>query len=1512
MSKKFTSFLVLAAALLLTVPAQAQFAKKQAKSSHVTAFKAGPQKAIDLKKARDARLKAESQVEGVAFTGKAFNLLANLEKAQEDKAALKKLMEQNFDAIKANKTLVTSTRIARDAALTPLKSGRRAGETGEVIDEHGIIISPAEGEEQVYTRAGEAYYSSDQSLYFTDQSGTVTIVETEDGTVYIKDIVSLSGLSTWVKGIKSGSTITVPIAQPVYYNGNYDATLSVRWGHVNAEGLFALAEEQPEVFTFTINDNVISLQGTAAYQQGVESDFMGIFWDDDNSFTGFGDAESVWTKIDVITHVDELPFTPSFDDVAIQASFAIIDANEDGKTWSFEGSNAKYTYNSSLAADDWLISPAIKLEAGKNYYFGIDAKCNGYTEKFEVMMGKEGDPILAQTVIDKTIVTNEDFITYENEFVTVAETGYYYIGIHAISDPDQWNLFVTNFVVKEGAAGTAPAAVTDLTVEQVPNEQKVAVSFNAPMKAVDGSYLRDNIAKIEILRNDEVIETMTDVAPGAAINYVDDVPALGLYTYQVIPYDANGAGQKSAIKEVMVVTAVNVPYTFDFSTEDVLDLFQIIDANEDGKTWAWNSTYASAFYSYNSSRSADDYMISVPVKLNAGKNYNVIVSARAGISSYPERFEVKIGKQATVDGLNQTVIEPTDVAVIEPTDYEGVFSVTEDGDYFIAVHAISDADMATLRVLSLTIEASADAKAPAAISDFTATPGAQGALEANLAFTAPSKAVDGSNLTGTVDVKVYRDNVLVNTLTDIAVGSATTWKDTDVEDGKSYTYYLVAANAAGDGLKSEKVSVFVGQDELNEIDGVEVTGTTANTISLSWNEATGVNGGYVDLDNVKYAVVSMHVEVYWIFSYLVVDDILGVVTGETSGTFNYATDEGEQGYKYFGVMASKNEEGLPEVGDQYAGGYNYWLVGAPYTLPFRESFVTDGEGYLVTGYSWAVEGSDDTAGFIVTDASDGDDAALMMTTVEEAGAVMLTSGKISLKGAANPTLLFDMKGVGVTTAEVLGSKDEGEWEIIKSVDVTSEYTTVNVPLIDHNGERFIRFAIATDIENPAIVVDMDEYDNPVYEYHDQLFIDNIKVMDLYQYNLKAEIEAPASVVAGKTAKVVATVINEGENPASNYKVTVKAGEKVLTTVLGSEELAPFAKDVIPVDFETSVFDEPGDVTLTATVEYDLDLNPDDNTATTIITIKKSTAPTPESFTATDKGNDGVDLAWTAPEIPEYTYVTEGFEIEDDLGGFTLIDADGDGYNWMSHMNVEGEQGQFITHTGNGCVFSQSYINNVGALTPDNWLVTPLAVLAGEFSFWACGQDPSYAAEHFAVYVSTTSATDPSAFTKVSDEFIATGEMTEYKVDLSAYAGQTGYIAIRHYNVTDMYYLNVDDVTYIPAFATSRAASAVSYNVYYEGNKIATVAGDKTSYTVPGDQITAGSRTFGLTAVYADGSESAPVTADVEVTTGINQIATDGKPVDIYAIDGKLVRRQAKSFDGLKGLYIVNGKKVLIK
>lgn len=1825
MSKKFTSLLVLVAAILLAVPVQAQIAKKAAKQQ-IAVLKTGPVKSVDFKKAKAAKMKSEAQLEGQAFTGKMFNYLqASLEKVQDDKVVLEKQMEENLRGVKNGKRFSllsdgkVSTMILSNPRVVTFNanqvSTRRASHRAEVVDAAGIITSPAEGEHKFYTRSGTAYYVSNNSVYSADQSGHVEIVECADGTIYIKDIVTRFAQGAWVKGTKTGNTITLAGAQPQLYNSNYDTTLSVNWATINAEG--DSYDRSTGDITFTVDDAA----GTITLNGSSEEKILGIFWDDDNAWSGYGDYGTVWTAdaeyepasttlvelpagaevaqwyaegtgstaipstvkvsfvgndvyvaglhadypdswikgtlngntvtfsslqfvgtyrgttpiwvvgadpqtsglteaftmtydalaktlsldagqlilfnaaedrmyylsyIDTLTlsqdaptepeaetaaPVDAVPYSNALNTAELFAQFGVLDSNKDGSTWIFSTDDGTfYRYHSTNPGDDWLISPAIKLEAGKAYHFAIDVASTSFPEKFEVLIGTEAKasaltiPVIAAT----ELTTKGEYITYQNEAVTVGETGYYHFGIHAISDADQYRLMVKNFLVEAGAEPTAPAAVNDFAVAQTPDKLEAVLSFTAPTKTVAGEELTENLTKVDVLRNGEVIKSITassinwdasaqgyenqqgvesfdlgdgvtatlagggnsntpkyydlgtalrmyakntltlkgtgikkvvftmtgndkqklltadkgdyaldgnvgtwtgsadevvfsvpdgsgnqariqsivveygeGVAPGSAISYVDNDEDLtiGTYVYQIIPYNASGAGLKSEEKSIFLSVALDVPHIFDFS-QNLLEWFQVIDNNADNKTWAWSESNG-AYYGYSSTNAADDYLISLPFNLKAGTSYNVIVNAKSG--GYPEKFEVKAGKTATVEGLTETVIPETTIAadVEGYNDYEGVFTPTEDGQYHFAIHATSDADMFNLSVSTLTIELAPLATAPAAIADLTATAGAEGALEATLAFTAPAKAINGDALTGNVDVKVYRDKVLVNTIEGVAPGAATTWKDTNIEASGTYTYYVVAANADGDGLKSEKVSLFVGEDVLGNVENITVTGTTANSISLSWDEVAGLNGGYVDKANVKYAAITFHVEQVWFFTSLIIDEVLGTVSGQTNGTFDYAVDEGEQDYKYFGVMALKADDALPEVGSEYDGGYTWALTGAPYDLPFLESFAGGQPTYSL----WAVDGSaENTLGLLAADASDADGGALAMTTVEEPGLVRLESARININGIANPTLLFDVKGVDVTTAKVFASKDDGAWEVIQTVDVTADYTTVKVPLLNAKGERFIRFAIGADIVNPAIVTDIDAYGDPVYEYHDLLFVDNIKVVDLYQYNLKADIKAQTSVVAGQKAKVVATVTNDGENAAEDYIVTIKAGEKVLTNVIANEPLAPFATDEITLDFETSVFDEAGAVALTVDVEFENELFPDDNSASTIITVKEPTAIAPASLAAVE-GAEGIELTWAMPadeqasaraaavltEEFEDTEVFEPFSLggitadvhTGSFGDWTLYDGNGItvyGFNGLEFPNAYQPaawqvvstaelpalaENNYTAHSGDQYLWSFCPADQSGAPAADHWLISPeLSGDAQTISFYARAITAKYGAETFEILASSTDNA-PESFTIVgTSRSLESTEWTEVTADLPA---GTRYFAIRHTS-TDIFGMFIDDVTFA---ANGEAPAPTSFNIYYNGEKIANVEGDKTSYTIAADKVALGEQTFAVSAVYANGTESRPVTATITVT-GIEQIAADGQVVDVYAVDGKLVRSQAKNLDGLKGIYIVNGKKVMVK
>ena len=160
--------------------------------------------------------------------------------------------------------------------------------------------------------------------------------------------------------------------------------------------------------------------------------------------------------------------------------------------------------------------------------------------------------------------------------------------------------------------------------------------------------------------------------------------------------------------------------------------------------------------------------------------------------------------------------------------------------------------------------------------------------------------------------------------------------------------------------------------------------------------------------------------------------------------------------------------------------------------------------------------------------------------------------------------------------------------------------------------------------------------------------------------------------------------------------------------------------------------------------------------------------------------------------------TWDFESEGQFNEWTNVDHDGDGYSW-TYFNNEGLSTERMTpHGGEGLVFSASYDNDNGkALTPDNWLISPEVTLDGVLSLWARGQDPRYCEEVFGIFVCVGNSTDPDNFVQVGSYITATGEMTKYSFDLSTYAGQTGRFAIRHYQTTDMFILNIDDVCLNP-------------------------------------------------------------------------------------------------------------------
>ena len=175
--------------------------------------------------------------------------------------------------------------------------------------------------------------------------------------------------------------------------------------------------------------------------------------------------------------------------------------------------------------------------------------------------------------------------------------------------------------------------------------------------------------------------------------------------------------------------------------------------------------------------------------------------------------------------------------------------------------------------------------------------------------------------------------------------------------------------------------------------------------------------------------------------------------------------------------------------------------------------------------------------------------------------------------------------------------------------------------------------------------------------------------------------------------------------------------------------------------------------------------------------------------------------------------TEGFE-GGMPEGWTVIDANNDGTTWTMTSDIPSVWPYYASltldwyRTGTNAICSGSYVNGVGALNPDEYLVMGQQNIANgsTLSFWAAATDASYPADHFGVAVSD----DAANWTMVQEwtltgkkganggresregEGAKLGTWYNYTVDLSSYAGQK-YIAIRHFNCYDQYIMTVDDI-----------------------------------------------------------------------------------------------------------------------
>lgn len=321
------------------------------------------------------------------------------------------------------------------------------------------------------------------------------------------------------------------------------------------------------------------------------------------------------------------------------------------------------------------------------------------------------------------------------------------------------------------------------------------------------------------------------------------------------------------------------------------------------------------------------------------------------------------------------------------------------------------------------------------------------------------------------------------------------------------------------------------------------------------------------------------------------------------------------------------------------------------------------------------------------------------------------------------------------------------------------------------------------------------------------------------------------------------------------------------------------------------------------INWDKDQNISDNASeerTVLITVNEF--PSVQNLNGTRDDNQNVVLSWSTPEPGTAPAVTEdSFEnhiafITEDIEPWKLVDIDGE--NGTFGITYGGVPVEFLNATypmawivfnPSKCGMDQASIG-IDALMPhsgeqylasfqdndglsDDWLISP--ELSGErqtVSFWVRTPIPNNGFETFEVYYSTT-GNEISDFVKL-DGVKGEAFINWEEIAVSLPEGSK-YFAIRHTSA-NKFLLAVDDIRYIAKDAPIEALEVRGYTIYRDGDILAKVGADKTTYT---DSAASGSQhTYAVTVNYAQGESGYSNTVTVELSAVENLIdKTPGQP-----------------------------------
>ena len=454
------------------------------------------------------------------------------------------------------------------------------------------------------------------------------------------------------------------------------------------------------------------------------------------------------------------------------------------------------------------------------------------------------------------------------------------------------------------------------------------LAWDAVTAGVNGGTLESDVITYNVYLDGVKLND----APIYGTSYEMNIQAEGMTKMQAgVEAVCGSSVSDRSLSNILAVGSYQLPLELKCNKE-LMNNMTIVDANDDGKTWMWCSEHNAFEYHYSSYLDADDWAILHKTTFPESKQlYSITLDARSGYTKYPEKFEIGISKTGKVEDMI-IVVPETIVAAESLITVGGEFKLEEAGDYFIGIHAISEADQYYLRVDKINVTMSeAPNSVPEACTDVTATGAEYGELLATVDFTMPTINLNGDALDPESDitVKLYSN---VGEASATAKPGERASAQIATEQGINYIR-LVSENEDGVGAETS-VSVFTGVDvpQAATLTSLEISDDNCS-MTFSWETSIdGVNGGFVDPAYTKYLLLIYYeAQNYWF-----------TLASDYDGTqYTYTLPEGSNKLQSVNIaIQSINAAGRQEEGPIVTAS-----LGKPYGIPMEETLEDENVKY---------------------------------------------------------------------------------------------------------------------------------------------------------------------------------------------------------------------------------------------------------------------------------------------------------------------------------------------------------------------------------------------------------------------------------------------------------------------------------------------------------------------------------------------------------------------------------------